>query len=224
LDDHIGKPENCNSLKLYLAHLIDFNQQTAYSKIYEDTLIDSLILTYSENNSMSSIDPHRRLVVFSEIDQCMEFIYEMSKKRRSIFMIVSDLWILKLLPQIFDNVYIRKIYVFLSYLCPVRTLANKILEHPDKVNIFDHETDLFIRLIRDIARYYVHKASFKHRNLYLRLSFLTWAKLFSEKANKIDPLLPPPTELKSVKEQIRKLEESCQNDLKQSFFKCIQCE
>lgn len=211
LDQWISEPGAYNDLKKNSRSMIACDEQGLFSELYDDEDIDSLILLNNQVDLPSLINPNGKLYFFSEIDQCMQFINDISEKKYAIFLIIDDKSIQRLLPQIFDNVYIKKIYIFLYYTYSIRKLVDDILDYIDKVNIFDHETDLIARLVRDIGRYYMRKSSFQSQNPRLCLLFLRWARIFYEKANRIGQERFLSTELKSIAEKIHKLEELHEN-------------
>ena len=51
--------------------------------------------------------------------------------------------------------------------------------------MFDHETDLFARLLRDIAKYYILKSE-KSSDRTRSIEYLRWARRLAQRANKLD--------------------------------------
>jgi hypothetical protein len=165
------------------------------SKLIEDDFIGNLILT-------PLIDPI--FYAFPDIPRCIESINRISELRKTIFLITSASLGRKIIPQIYDNIHIHSIYILdFNFF----TLHSWAWDYIDKLQVFDHDRDLFSRLARDIAEYYTRKGFIEEQNPRLRESFLNWATILYKRADKNDGQNFSYSKLKAIKECIEKLRE-----------------
>jgi hypothetical protein len=171
---------------------INYDIEGVGKSIQED-FIGNLIPTTSEGQI---------LYTFSDVRPCIEFINRTSELRKTIFLITSPSLGRKIIPQIYDNIHIHSIYILAFNFF---ALLSWVWDYIDKLQVFDHDRDLFSRLARDIADYYTRKGFVEEQNPRLRLSFLNWAAILYKKADKNDGPNFSCSKLKPIEECIEML-------------------
>ena len=171
-----------------------------------DVDIDNLIRTpkCSLANVHHFKDGGKRLLMFSNIDKCVKFIEASSVSKNTLFVISSGSLGRYLVPRIIDYKCVSIIYIFT---CNIATQVHWAIQYVDKINIFDHELDLLVRLTRDLAEYYMRKALTSMKKSQQSLPYLRCAKTLFEKANIVDKESYGIGELRRIDSFIRQFEE-----------------
>lgn len=140
------------------------------------------------------------LAAYTDIEQCIQCLDRNQEKH--VFLIASGamgrtavLRILERFPNVFTDLEMEKPYASIYVYCHnVEYQMDWALDYRDYIEIFNHDADLLVRMIRDIADYFVMKGKrlFEedlHNNTaaYHRFS---WAHVLYQRYSKMqsDPL------------------------------------
>ncbi|CAF4973152.1 unnamed protein product, partial [Rotaria sp. Silwood1] len=203
LDAYISHPQSNRLLKRYFNTIIKIDMPSLFSKVEMD--IDNLIRVpyfYSIDNIRYE-NLQKMLWMFSNVDDCIEFIDALSNFDTTLFVISSGSLGRKLVPKIIKNNKIYSIYIFT---CNILAQMDWAINYVDKVLMFNHEFDLLTRLANDIADYYVQKALKNIENLQLSLQYLNWAKKLHSKATIVNGLNNISVKLKYLESFIEQVE------------------
>ncbi|CAF1062696.1 unnamed protein product [Rotaria sp. Silwood1] len=203
LDAYISHPQSNRLLKRYFNTIIKIDMPSSFSKVEMD--IDNLIRVpyfYSIDNIRYE-NLQKMLWMFSNVDDCIEFIDALSNFDTTLFVISSGSLGRKLVPKIIKNNKIYSIYIFT---CNILAQMDWAINYVDKVLMFNHEFDLLTRLANDIADYYVQKALKNIENLQLSLQYLNWAKKLHSKATIVNGLNNISVKLKYLESFIEQVE------------------
>ncbi|CAF1341968.1 unnamed protein product [Adineta ricciae] len=201
LDAYIAYPENNRQLKEYFSIITSTNQATR--TLWEELGINNLIAI--------------------RIDSCVNFIENFSQSNTKIFLITTGLLGRKLVPRIYKNQHIHSIYVFT---CCLAYQIDWVIDFLDKIIVFDHEFDLLSRITRDIASYYIQRASELIEDCEKSLNYLSWSKKLFDKADLVDKFDQSVTKLKQVDKYMYRIEQ-CIDDRQRVLgeIKCsVECD
>ncbi len=174
LDKHIGRPQQYSSLKRVLNSMVDAN---GASRLISDEQRDLENLIRLEGEPV-----HATIHFFDKSDDCLTFIRQ-NAASIPIFFVTSPGLGRIIAPLIVDQVY--AIYV----LCTViEANIEWAVDHIGHIQLFDFDTDLFIRLTRDIADYCMKKGVelLKDDDPKQALEYFSNARKLSLRANTID--------------------------------------
>ena len=215
LDKYIAQPNEYRTLKRRFQNTIAFDERALNSSDMDNDIsdfssddIDNLIGAVSNRTLIYSNAQGPIFYSFSDIQPCLEFINTISKTEKTIFLISSGYLGRILIPQIFDNMYVHSIYILTIN---IEEKVSWAMDYYDKILIFNHDSDLFSRLTRDIASYYLQKYLIDYRSSRLNLFFLKWARNLYKIADENDKRAVPYFELKTTEEHLKKLELSLKN-------------
>jgi len=174
LDEHIGRPQQYSSLKRVLNSMVDAN---GASRLTNDEQRDFENLIRLEGEPV-----HATIHFFDECDDCLTFIRE-NAASTAIFLVTSSQLGRRIVPLVVDDV--RAVYVLCASIMHNMKWAFNYIEH---IQLFDFDTDLFIRLTRDIADYCVRqgKERMKDDDPKQALDYFSNARKLSLRANMID--------------------------------------
>ncbi|CAF2059794.1 unnamed protein product [Rotaria magnacalcarata] len=161
LDAHIGDPEKYHNLKKSFSSNIDPRNQTW--TMLTGTDIDDL-LRVGEPKPVKFGGILVLLITFTDPNACYQ-AFETYSNKRILFITSGTLGkhivprILENFPQVFTDpvakVPYNAIYVFCGYISAHIPWAMPFLDY---ILMFNHETDLLLRMTCDMAKYYLTKA------------------------------------------------------------------
>lgn len=213
LDEYIGNPREYHHLKKYFRSIIAINSPVLCSVGYDQD-IDNLI-RINDSYIIDFFNIHHikyDIYVFSTVEDCSVFIEKRLKSNRTIFLICSASLAKHFIPQIFHEKLLQSIYVLTIDIMDHYEWA---YDYMDKVQLFSHELDLFARLTRDIADYYMKKSSeLITMNPLKSLTYLHWTRHLLINANVIDDFVTSRNTLRCVDKEIMRLEKNLNSQIK----------
>ncbi|CAF1534458.1 unnamed protein product [Didymodactylos carnosus] len=178
LDQHIGISEYCVSLKKAFGMMVDPSSVCVTWDIKQID-IDGLIRTPKEESAQNFY----RLLPCDKVEVCLELIKANANKR--IILITSGSLGEQIMPHIDQCPQVDSVYVFCGNISHHIKWA---IDYLDVLQIFDHETDLLVRLVRDLSKYYIQKGQVYLQNVRptQALDCFSYAKQFIFRANSVD--------------------------------------
>ncbi|CAF0926493.1 unnamed protein product [Rotaria sordida] len=204
LDKHMSVERNNRTSKIDLATNATLDDVPSNERSLD---IDNLIACADEQcHNEQKLDALLKtsLHMFTDKNECLESIQEHLADNKRVFFISSGSMGALIVPDIHDLLS-RFIYIF----CGRITKHDWAFDYTTDLLIFDHETDLFARLLRDIAKYYISKSE-KSSNQANSIEYLKWAFRLAQRANKLDQ--DDVKFIKTIEKHLIQLDPSQSND------------
>jgi hypothetical protein len=153
----------------------------------EPSEIDRLIQSHAMLQRSFENVP-QNLKVFAEPLACLQCINQSLQERKKIFFITSGS-MGGIIAQDIINKYssLKTIYVFCGYYQAHVGWANDCLDNDIYCIMLNHQTDLLVRLLRDVAEYFIGEGDGELNRdetlAYSAISYFKWAELLLERAN-----------------------------------------
>jgi hypothetical protein len=160
LDQNIGNPDEYVHLKKAFSSIADPKNEDPVNLI--DTDYDKLLRTVGAT-SVKFEGVWFLLAAFTNAELCVKFLQENQDKR--IFLITSGQMGRAVMPSIMlncKNIFIDSVknepYSFIYVFChDIGRQRDWIFKYADYIKAFTFDTDLLVRMIRDIADYFVEE-------------------------------------------------------------------
>jgi len=209
LDANMGVARNNRPSKKDLANNTNLDSLPSDERSLDiDNFIHSVDQNMNNENFHDLIKNPLRM--FTDKTECIKCINDSIEAKKQIFLIVSGTMGQLIVPEI-DSILSGFIYIFCGD-------TNKHLDtwacnHLDHIIMFDDETDLFVRLLRDIGKYYKKKSEEASANQTNSIEYLKWAQRLVLRANKKDQIGGQKL-LKEINDKLASLEllQSNEND------------
>ncbi|CAF1268336.1 unnamed protein product [Adineta steineri] len=184
LDQHIGLPEECIMLKCTFILAMNPTSGSYERSLNTDDIDRSIRLDAPLLVQLDNVE--FMFQVFDNVEKCFQTIEKNRDKR--IFLITSGSKGKILIPSLvinFPEIFKKGnwMYVFCANMnmvpvgdiVPTNTWAIHFLDH---ILMFDHQDDLLVRMVSDIAHYFTTKANdLKNNQQYDNAcQYLTWSK------------------------------------------------
>jgi hypothetical protein len=182
LDKNMGEAQNNLPSRKDLSNNASIDSLPSDERKHD---IDNFIRCYEQNMNNEKINDLTKspLRMFTDHKECIKCIHDSLEAKKRVFLIVSGQMGALIVPQIYEKLS-GYIYIFCAdVLKHIDEWAGDYTEH---IQIFDIETVLFIRLLRDIARYYIKKSGESSSNQANSIKYLQWARRLVLRANKMD--------------------------------------
>jgi hypothetical protein len=182
LDKNMGEIRNNRTSKIDLSNNVDIDSLPTEER---KTDIDNLIRSCEENMNNEKFNTLIKgpLHMFTDEKECIQCINDSIQAKKRIFLISSGQMGISIVPKI-HKILSGYIYIFCAYVEKhINDWAGNYIED---IQIFDEETTVFIRLLRDIARYYIKKSEETFSNQATSIKYLKWARRLVLRANKMD--------------------------------------
>ncbi|CAF0973428.1 unnamed protein product [Adineta steineri] len=211
LDDYIGRQENCPYLKLAFCKATSIDDCSINTISFTD-MIEPLICLDTMPDTVSldttQIDYFK---VFQDIERCLNFMKEIEPHSVTILIASNDFGshIVPLLAHL--------THVFVYILQNDWYWFEWGLDYVDRLQMFDDDQALLIRIIRDLAFSYVQKAQlcqisqFNQSAVSNALKYLQWGRLLYERADRIDGTRVSSKRIEYINNQIDKYEQIIDN-------------
>jgi hypothetical protein len=164
-----------------------------------DNFIDSV--DQSMNNEKINDLIKSPLRMFTDKNECIKCIFDNIQAKKQPFLITSGQMGAQIIPQIYDKLS-GFIYVFCAQISS-HTWAYDYLDH---VHMNDDENVVFVRLLRDIGKYYIKKSEKVPLDIACSIQYLKWARRLVLRANKLDKDGGGQSLLKEINDKIALLE------------------
>ncbi|CAF0988254.1 unnamed protein product [Adineta steineri] len=208
LDDHIGKRDNCLLLKHQFykgTSTYDYDiDAVSFTEIIEPLICcDPFTVKFDIELDY--------LVVFDNIGRCLNFIKEIEPQSVTI-LIASNNFGSRIVPLLGHLTH-----VFIYILQNDWYWFEWGLDYLDRLQMFDDDQALLIRIIRDLAFSYVQKAEFCQKSQFNQstvidaLKYLRWSRLLYERADRIDGTRFSSKRIEYINNQIDKYEQIIDN-------------
>jgi hypothetical protein len=174
LDEYIGQPQQYLSLKRVFDQMVNAN---GVSRLTSDEWWDFENLIRLEREPAAYTTIH----FFDKSADCLTFIREHIAST-TIFLVTSSQFARIIIPHVINEVY--AIYLLCENILDHTKWALEYIEH---IQLFDFDTDLIIRLTRDVADYCVQQG--KERLIYdpkKALQYFSTARKLTLRANMVD--------------------------------------
>ncbi|UJR24519.1 hypothetical protein I4U23_005894 [Adineta vaga] len=136
----------------------------AFNTEYAATLHRHVIMWVDEfigepGNNEHMKDRFRRITypiyTFTETRSAKQFIEQEQTANKTVFLIISGRLALELVPEVYDYLCLKQIFLFTSKICDYRNWA---IDYIEKILMFDFDEDLLIRLTNEIATHLTDEA------------------------------------------------------------------
>lgn len=212
LDQHIGQLESNKQLKIGVSEQVDPEKRLPESPF--DKNINDLI-QFKINMDQSFENIPKNLKAFSNQNECLQCIGESLNNNKEIFFITSGTMGKDIAPEIMKNYpSLKTIYVFCGYYKAHLEWVDDCLDQGISCLMYDFHTDLLVRLLRDVAEYFIsqgdNELSRNQQLAYSAIWYFNWAKLLLERANNFD-MKKIFVRLKEVERRIESTEQLIRN-------------
>ena len=147
--------------------------------------IDNFIHSYvnNMNNEKSNDLIKSPLRMFTDETECIKCIHDNLQANKQPFLIASGKMGELIVPEIYEKLS-GYIYIFCAHMEDhLERWAGDYVEH---MQMFNEETTVFVRLLRDIAQYYLKKSEDPISDRSSSIKYLQWAQRLVQRANKMD--------------------------------------
>jgi hypothetical protein len=158
LDMHIGDPNEYQHLKTSFASTLDPKNETPAKLIDRD--YDTILHEEGPRHVMFE-GVRFLLAAFANVERCIE-CFERNQHKRILFITSGSMGklavprILERFRHTFTDPVTDESYMSMYVFCHnIEYQMHWALEFSDYIQIFNHEVDLLVRMLRDIAEYYV---------------------------------------------------------------------
>ena len=212
LDQYIGQPGHCQPLKDAFSSTTDPNHTIPIRLFNEDDL--EISRTVGEQFNFEGVN--FLLAAFKNIEHCVEFLEQHQNKR--IFFITSGSMGRSAVPlimykckNIFTDPVTNKPYPSIYVYCyNIENQLDWLIDYTVYIQVFTFDEDLLVRMIRDIADYFVVEGKrlieADPPNYPAAYNRLSWAHTLYERYSKMEEIILK-KEFAEVNELIEKIEE-----------------
>jgi len=215
LDKHIGKPEECVLLKCSLFMTMDPTTRLFERNLNQDDIDRSI--RFDAALSVRLDDVEFMFQVFVDVEKCYETIKNNLDKR--IFFITSGSKGQIIVPSLvanFEGAFgpNNRIYIFCANTLmtavegvdpPTNTWVLNFLEY---ILMFNHQDDLLVRMVSNIADYLFTEAKRLDNDQYLDSAYQNyeWAKRMYQRYERMGPIRKT-TDIQDIEQRIRNIEQ-----------------
>ncbi|CAF1073454.1 unnamed protein product [Adineta steineri] len=211
LDDYIGRQENCPYLKLAFCKATSINDYDI-NTIPSTGMIEPLICLDTIPDPVSRNTTQIYCFnVFQDIERCLNFMQKI-KSHSVTILIASNNFGSHIVPLL-----AHLTHVFIYILQNDWYFSEWGLDYVDRLQMFDDDQALLIRILRDLAFSYVQKgelcqeSQFNESLVIDALKYLQWARLLYERADRIDGTRFSSKRIEYINNQIDKYEQTIDN-------------
>lgn len=174
-DAHIGKEEHCRKMKT------DFIIKLVESAALPPTQRDSEI-----NRAAMQTPTYRQPITFVDKEDDALDALRTATRLKKVYFITSGTLGVQIIPEILnENILIYAYYIFCGQMSTYGEWGRECLAKKLNIKMFDFETDLLIRLARDMSREFIKEGEkvLNLRHPHSAVKYFEYAYRLAERAN-----------------------------------------